>query len=302
MDVSIIIVNYNTIALLVEAIESIFKKSKGFNFEIIVVDNNSTDSSKQILFEKYGNSVIYVALPENVGFGRANNEGLRIAKGRNILFLNPDIELQNNAIKILSDYLDEHSDVGVVGGNLFSEEGNPTLSFSRILPSIWSEFDEFWLKGMFLRVLYGRNLTFNYLRRPLKVGYVCGADMMVPMKVLKEVGFFDPEFFMYFEETELSYRISHKRYKIMNIPDAKITHLEGKSFKIKEEKIYQFIKGRFIYYKKTSNYFCRTIANFQYWLNLYLRYLIWSVFDKQKKHIMEIYLQIYLQIKRELGI
>lgn len=301
MDVSIIIVNYNTITLLINAIESILKRSENFSFEIIVVDNNSTDHSKQILLERYGNAVIYIALSENIGFGRANNEGLKIAKGRNILFLNPDTELQNNAVKILSDYLDEHPDVGAVGGNLFSGDGAPTLSFSRVLPSIWSEFSELWLKNIPLKILYGRNFSFNYLHCPLRVGYVSGADMMVSMKVLTEVGFFDPEFFMYFEETELSYRISRKKYKIMNIPNARIIHLEGKSFKIKEKRVYQLIKGRFIYYKKTSNYYCRIIANFQYWLNLYLRYLIWSVFNKRKKHIVEIYLRIFLQVKKELG-
>lgn len=299
MDVSIIIVNYNTIALLVEAIESIFKKSKGFNFEIIVVDNNSTDSSKQILFEKYGNSVIYVALPENVGFGRANNEGLRIAKGRNILFLNPDIELQNNAIKILSDYLDEHPDVGVVGGNLFSEYGEPNHSFSRVLPSIWEEFNALMLNIPF-KLVYGKNIYFNYTRQPLSVGYITGADMMIPMKVLKDVGAFDPDFFMYYEETEMTFRIRKKGFKIISVPQAKIVHLEGRSFKIKESREYQYLKSRVLYFRKVTNPFVGRLIEGLFLLNLYIRYVIWFFFNKEKYEIVRMKLNLFSQIKQRI--
>ena len=105
MDVSIIIINYNTISFLIDAVDSIFAKTEGIEYEIIVVDNNSNDNSKTIIMEKYGKKVIYLSLPENIGFGRANNEGAKIAKGRNLFFLNPDTLLLNNATKILSDYL-----------------------------------------------------------------------------------------------------------------------------------------------------------------------------------------------------
>ena len=118
MDVSVIIVNYKTSQLLVQAIDSILDKTEDIVYEIIVVDNHSQDDSERVVHERYGNQVTYLPLAENVGFGRANNEGLRIVRGRNILFLNPDTILVNNAVRILSDYLDSHPDTGAVGGNL----------------------------------------------------------------------------------------------------------------------------------------------------------------------------------------
>lgn len=136
MDVSVIIVNYKTLQLLVQAIDSILDKTEDIVYEIIVVDNHSQDDSERVVHERYGNRVTYLLLAENVGFGRANNEGLRIARGRNILFLNPDTILVNNAVRILSDYLDSHPDTGAVGGNLYTADMQPNVSFNRVRPSI----------------------------------------------------------------------------------------------------------------------------------------------------------------------
>ena len=112
MDVSIIIVNYKTACLLANAVESIFDKTTGVDFEVIVVDNASGDDCGSLLARKFKGRVTYVGLNENIGFGRANNEGARLAKGRNLFFLNPDTILLNNAVKLLSNYLDAHSGTG----------------------------------------------------------------------------------------------------------------------------------------------------------------------------------------------
>jgi len=140
MDVSIIIVNYNTAKLLMDAIDSVFEKTEGVTYEIIIVDNNSPSNPKDILIERYGDKIIYLGLSENIGFGRANNEAAKIAKGRNLFFLNPDTILLNNAVKILSDYLDDNPCVGCCGGNLVDRDGKPTKSFSRYFDSLL--FDE----------------------------------------------------------------------------------------------------------------------------------------------------------------
>ena len=97
-DVSIILVNYNTTDLLLQAIQSVFEKSSGFSFEIIVVDNSSQENPEQALLKSFDNKVTFLRLSENIGFGRANNEGIKIAKGRNIFLLNTDTYLLNNAI------------------------------------------------------------------------------------------------------------------------------------------------------------------------------------------------------------
>lgn len=256
IDVSIIIVNYKTINLLTAAVDSIIAKSIDISYEIIVVDNNSGDNSAQIIQERYNQNVVYIQLVENVGFGRANNEGIQIAKGRNILFLNPDVILLNNAIKILSNFLDKHANVGVVGGNLYTKEGKPNVSFNRVLPSIFDEIDQASLR-IFSRLRFGKNNFFNYTQYPLNVGFIVGADMMVPKSVLNEVGIFDPAFFMYYEETELTWRIRHAGYKIINVPQSHIIHLEGQSFTHSYDRELRSLTSRRTYYQKThSKLYC----------------------------------------------
>lgn len=227
-DVSIVIVNYKTVPLILNCLESVYEKADGISYEVIVVDNNSADDFQKRIQAEYP-EVKCLPLSENVGFGRANNEGLKIASGRNIFFLNPDALLLNNAVKILSDFLDAHLEVGVCGGNLYDEEMNPTHSYRMCLPGIYWELNGLF-HGLPDAIRWGRNAQFNHTDKPRNVGYITGADMMVRRKVLDKVGSFSPKFFMYYEETELTYRIRKAGYKIVSVPEAEIQHLEGKSF------------------------------------------------------------------------
>jgi len=253
MDVSIIIVNYNTISLLVNTVDSVFEKTEGVEYEIIVVDNNSSDNSKNILAEKYGYKITYIALSENIGFGRANNEGAKIAKGKNLFFLNPDTILLNNAVKILSDFLDSNPRVGCCGGNLFDADGRSTHSFARFFtPSIFEIFDVLF-KNLPKKIIYRRNIEFNYTNKPLKVCYITGADLMIRSNIFNKLNGFDPDFFMYYEEVELEYRIRKSGCYIFNVPYAKIIHLEGKSFQNDYKKIDIFFISQKIFIKKVYN-------------------------------------------------
>ena len=201
MDVSIIIVNYKTACLLANAVESIFDKTTGVDFEVIVVDNASGDDCGNLLARKFKGRVTYVGLNENIGFGRANNEGARFAKGRNLFFLNPDTILLNNAVKLLSNYLDAHSGTGACGGNLYDERMSPAHSLIRLFPSVAYELDS--LLGSYpLKLKYGRNYQFNHSGKPLDVAYTLGADLMVKRAVWDQTEGFDKRFFMFFEETD----------------------------------------------------------------------------------------------------
>lgn len=251
IDVSIIIVNYKTPVLLKNCISSIFDKTEGVNFEIIVVDNDSNDGSDPLIKENFP-SVNYLQSGSNLGFGKANNIGVKIAKGRNIFFLNSDTILLNNAIKILSDYLDENSNVGVCGGNLFDERLKHIHSFSPRFPGIYSELDAI-INGRLSKLKQNTTLQYNTLNYPIQVAYICGADMMVKATVLEEVGVFDPDFFLYFEEAELSFRIKKQGYDLFNVPQAKIIHLEGASQTSSKSKITFYNASRKKYYKKRYN-------------------------------------------------
>jgi len=263
MDVSVIIVNYKTSLLLVDAINSVFDKTEGISFEVIVVDNHSQDDSEQLVRERYGDRVIYLSLPKNIGFGRANNEGVRIAKGRNILFLNPDTLLINNAIEILSGCLDNHPDTGAVGGNLYSPYGKPNVSFNRVFPSVFDETDQAMFR-LLSRLRFGRNGLFNYTGRLLEVGFIVGADLMVPRKLLEKVGAFDPDFFMYYEETELCWRIRKAGYRIVCEPKASIVHIEGKSFTQSYDREMRSLVSRRIYFRKTHSLRYARCADWNY--------------------------------------
>lgn len=295
MDVSIIIVNYNTSVLIKNLLETIEKKTEGISYEVIVVDNNPTEQFA-IDLKDYLDKIIYLPLKENVGFGRANNEGLKVAKGRNIFFLNPDTLLINNAIRILSDYLDNNENVGACGGNLYDKDINPMHSFVRILPSILWDIDSI-LSGLIFKVIFGRNVQHNYTTQPLKVGYVTGADMMVKRSVLDSVGAFDPDFFMYYEETELSYRIKNAGFDIVSIPNAKIIHLEGQSFQVKEERIRMIVRSQQIYDSKTvSSCTYTSFSNYIRKLNCRIKILIFRALRNNDKVLFwRMWLKCYME-------
>lgn len=227
IDVTIVIVNYNTIRMTSECIESVINKTSGIDYEIILVDNASIDGSKDLFIED--KRITYIYNKKNLGFGRANNVGLMKAKGRNILFLNSDTILVNNAIKVLSDFLDLNEKTAAVGGNLYNNKMIPIHSFRRISPSITNELNDFFGK-IPSKIIYGRNQEHNFTGTPLSVEYITGADLMIKKSILDRLGGFDERFFMYCEETELCYRIRKAGLKIMSVPEAKIIHLEGASF------------------------------------------------------------------------
>lgn len=284
MDVSIIIVNYNTCKMTAECIDSVIEKTTDLSYEIILVDNASTDGSKDF-FEK-DSRITYSYNTENLGFGRANNIGVKIAKGRNILFLNSDTLLINNAIKILSDYLDSHPKVGAVGGNLYSFDMKPAMSFQRLRPSLSWEINDL-LFNLPLRFRYGKTATyFNNSSQPTTVGYIMGADLMTRKEIIDQIGCFDPQFFMYFEETDLCHRIAKNGYSLHVIPAAKIIHHEGKSFgdttksKLNPRKIEMFETSRTIYYRKNYSLKYNRLITSIYKLNLQIKKLIFSIFKK----------------------
>jgi len=253
MDVSIIIVNYKTPELLKDCIVSVIEKTININYEIIVVDNNSNDGSEEIISNYFPN-VHYIQSGSNLGFGKANNLGLKKALGRNVFFLNSDTLLMNNAINILSEYLDNHDKVGLCGGNLFDLKSNYIHSFSPYFPGIYNELDAI-LSFRLSKILNRDRKQFNPTNKTLKVAYICGADMMVKKTVLEKVGGFDPDFFLYFEETELCHRISKESFEIHSVPDAKIIHLEGGSQSTSKAKLTFYNKSRKLYYKKRYSRF-----------------------------------------------
>ncbi|PUV22966.1 glycosyltransferase family 2 protein [Sphingobacterium athyrii] len=254
MDISIIIVNYNTYTLTVNCIKSIYEKTVGLEFEIIVVDNCSPDRAIERLNIDFP-KVKLILSQHNKGFGAGNNLGATIAKGKYLLFLNSDTLLLNNAVKEFYKYMERNPRVGICGGNLYQVDLRPGVSFERRLPGILRDFDN--LLFMFLSKLqFGKNLVFNFEDRSLRLkGYVSGADLCIPKELFMKVGRFDEDFFMYYEETELTHRVFKAKKEVHVIPQSKIIHLEGGSQEeLSDKKKVWMRDSKLLYFRKTNTF------------------------------------------------
>lgn len=281
--VSIIIVNYNTKDLLAQCLNSIYEKTKGIDFEIIVVDNDSHDGSEELVRNNF-QKVVFIQSGANIGFGRANNLGIKKAKGEYVFLLNSDTILLNNAVRLLYDYMIVNPKVGVCGGNLYDVNENPTISFSQLMPNLVNDIDSFF-GGIYSKIIYSRNIVFNYSNEAMNIdGYVSGADMMIKKRVLDEVGLFDSDFFMYYEETELTWRIKKAGYKIISVPYARIIHLEGASETIKENTLRRMIKSKYLYFEKIRKESYSKYSFFIFLLTAWSRILFYS-FRRNSKRV-----------------
>jgi GT2 family glycosyltransferase len=270
--------------LLIDAVSSVVEHTKGLDYEIIVVDNNSPDNSIGRIENRFEDHEIikFIKLGKNIGFGRANNAGYEVSSGRNIFCLNPDTVLINNAVKILSDYLDSHDKVGLCGGNLYHKDGNLCTSYNMTFPSIFAEFSS--LFGYLPEIImYGGKRKYNNSDKELKVGMITGADLMVKRSVIEEVGFFRPEFFMYFEDTDFCFRVARAHYLRINLPSARIYHLEGKSTKGFKKKAEMNFNGRKTFYSLNYSKTYTLCANFLFVASSFLKYVMYSILRSENR-------------------
>lgn len=223
MDVSVIIVNYNTRQMTLNCIDSIFEKTEGVRFEVILVDNASNDGS--VDFFRRDKRIVFVASPDNIGFGRANNLGYKYASGRYIFLLNSDTLLLNNALFLFVQAMDAlPKKVACTGCRLRDDKGNIARSYL-LQPTLWKSLQCF----IYQRFLPESGKDMLDSNEPFEVEGVSGADMFIRREVIEECGLFDPDFFMYYEETEMQKRFLEAGYKLYILPEPSIVHLEGGS-------------------------------------------------------------------------
>jgi GT2 family glycosyltransferase len=218
LDVSIIIVNWNTAGLLIQCLDSINKTPPLHSFEIIVVDNASQDESVLLVSQRFPD-VTLIVNDDNQGFARANNQGMSAVHGRYLLLLNSDTIVLPGALDRLIQVADSNPQLGVVGPKLLNLDGTLQESWASF-PSIFSE-------------LTGKNIR---NRTPIpdtpnayEVDWIGGACMLVRCRTVEEVGKLDDGFFFYSEELDWCYRIRKKNWKIWYVTDAEIYHLGGGS-------------------------------------------------------------------------
>ena len=261
IDVSVIIVNYNTCKITCECIDSIVEKTKDVEYEIILVDNASTDGSKEF-FEK-DSRIKYIYSECNGGFGYGNNLGMKVAKGKYFLLLNSDTLLINNAIKEFFDFAEKDEKKRVYGSYLLYEDGKtyctsyfffPTFTVFSFLKRVWSSSQ-----------IEIRDLKIK------DVEAISGANMFFHQEIYKKTGGFDDKIFMYGEEGEWQYRMLKAGYPCRIINQPKIIHLEAKSIKKIDSRITTKIAGHFYILRKHMFYPTYMLARIYYAINLTLK-------------------------------
>lgn len=231
MDLSIIIVSWNTKNLLQKCLESIYATSQVGNFEVFVVDNNSADGSAAMVSEKFP-QVKLIASKENLGFAKANNLAIKEATGEYLLILNPDTELYPETLSGALAFMTAHPDAGAMGCKMVYPDGRNQPSVRR-LPTIWPiTLLLLKLPKIFPNLRAIKHYLaedFDYSQTQV-VEQIMGAFMLIHKKVIERVGAFDERFFTWFEEVDLCRRIVDAGYKIYYYPDIKIIHHGGQSF------------------------------------------------------------------------
>lgn len=270
--VSIVIVNYNTEKLLDDCLISIYERTYGVDFEVIVVDNKSEENSLDYLIKKHPLVTFHYA-NQNLGFGKANNLGATLASGKYLFFLNPDTILISNAVAILANYLNSHPRVGICGGNMYRRDMTPVSSLYNI---------DFLTYEYKIILNIKRTSGFNYTKEPQEVLVIVGADLFIRKDIFDNLKGFDPDFFMYFEEVELCYRIRKYGYKVMSIPQAEIIHLQGGSAENKSDELNKWSYkehwySKFLFFSKTKGLTQTKTVYYIYRLKLKLATLYFKV-------------------------
>lgn len=275
MDCSIIIVNYNTKEITRACLQSIFRHTSEINFEVILVDNASSDGSSSEFAEYPG--IKFIQTPENLGFGRANNFGAKSASGKYIFFLNSDTLLTENSVKRMVDFFDENQNrlkIGSLGCILTDSDGNFNGAGDE-LPNVTKEINIYKsvIPGIKFFTKAPKPLALPLEDEYFEIGYVIGADLMMERTVFERLGGFDPDYFMYYEESDLQKRMRDLGLKAWVYTGTTIIHLEdgtGKSLKKYSNKKRTIVhKSRNIYLKKNDSV---NFHVYKFWDNVYLTF------------------------------
>jgi O-antigen biosynthesis protein len=247
-DISIVIVNYNVKEYLVNLLASIRNSKGGLSIQTFVVDNHSTDGSVEYLSPRFP-EVQFIANNKNLGFGKANNQAIKIASGKYILLLNPDTLISEDTLRVMYDHMEAHSSTGAAGCKLLNPDGSFAPESRRSVPTPASAL---W-KVLGLTKLFPKNKRFADYYMGWKdeneagpVPVLSGAFMFYRADVLKELDGFDERFFMYGEDIDLSYRTTQSGYQIDYVPKTSIIHYKGESTK-KENLDYVIVFNKAMY-------------------------------------------------------
>lgn len=276
-DVSFIIVNFNTSDLLRNCLNSISETVRGIAFEIIVVDNNSHDQSREML-EKEFPLVILIKNSSNLGFAAANNQALKIMSGRYAVLLNTDTVLVDGAVSNLMDFMESSPEAAMACGQLLNADGSKQNSIAKFPDLLNIVVSSPLLEYAFPR--YYPSKRYDH-KKPVEIDSGIGACLIVRKKSIDEVGLLDERYFFFFEETDWALQMKKAGWKIFFVPTALIYHLQGQSVGHNISSRILFYRSRYKYFQKWNgplyNTFVSTIIFSRLAVNWLFNLLIFAV-------------------------
>jgi GT2 family glycosyltransferase len=253
IDLSILIVNWNTRDLLRDCLASIFSHWEVIKLEVIVVDNASLDGSVEMVEQEFP-QVTMIPNNSNRGFVHANNQAAELATGRYLLLLNSDTRVLDDQVGSVLEYMGDHPDVGIVTGNVRNSDGTFQRPFRRAPHPFGA------LMRHTFRLIFGFNSYFHRRyrmedvgdERAIEVEWVTGAYVFMRRELLEDGKVFDEDIFMYYEDTMLCHRCWKSGYRVMYVPLAPIIHYGGESAnQVRAFAAYESFKSSVIYFRKT---------------------------------------------------
>ncbi len=253
MDLSIIIVNYNTCRLTTDCLRSVFASETGYRYEVFVVDNHSTDDSVETIRREFP-EVKMIANETNTGFSYANNQAIKVSSGRYVLLLNSDTIIQKDTLDIMLSFMDRRPDVGASGCKVILPDGSLDKACKRGFPTPSASF--YYAFGF--SKWFPDNPKFNQYQlsyldpdQEYPIDCLVGAFMLVRRETIEQVGLLDEDYFMYAEDTDWCYRIKQAGWVNYYYPRTTIVHYKGGSAPRRPLKIiYEFHRSMILFYRK----------------------------------------------------
>ncbi len=279
MQLSIVIVNYNSKRLLEQCLISVQKTVEGISKEIVIVDNNSSDGSREFLQKTFPDCVC-IFNDQNAGFAKACNQGYKQSLGKYILFLNPDTVVSKDCFQKCISFFETHQDAGAIGVRMINEKGKFLKESKRGFPSPAAAFYK--LFGLAFPFPHSKIFSKYYAghlpeneNNPVDV--LSGAFMMIRKEMLQKTGSFDESFFMYGEDIDLSYRILQAGYKNYYLGEITITHAKGGSTTFNYEYVKRFYGAMNLFVKKHYKGKRSSIFVFTLYAGIWLRKIIATI-------------------------
>jgi len=271
VDMSIVLVCWNNKAYLDPCLKSLYEGGLKSTFDVIVVDNGSTDGSQQMLAEKYP-QVKLIQNAGNVGLGKASNQGIEATNGRHVLLLNNDTLVNGPALDVLVEYLDAHPEVGATAGKLLNPDGSFQSGFAPF-STLLEEFLIVTHIGELIWTGYPSHGDANEIK---ETGWMSSACLLVRRAALDKIGLLDEGYFIYGDEADLQYRLNEAGWKVVFLPNSSIIHFGGRSMdRWKRRKM--VYRGKMMFYRKNYGFLSTVLLRALFFVMSLLKLLVWCI-------------------------